>query len=70
MSDTLILTLTSGENARLEVDDGGAELEKILTGHRLYDHEWIKVSDQEVVRREAIVSVRIASEKPLVSHGS
>jgi hypothetical protein len=67
--DTLILTLTSGENARLEVDDGAAELERFLSGHGLYDQEWIRVDDQQLVRRAAIVSVRIASEGPLVRHG-
>ncbi len=59
MADTLILTLVTGETVSLEVEDGRAELERFLSADHEYTREWIKLDDERLVRREAVVSVRI-----------
>lgn len=64
MPDVLILTLTTGEEISLEVDNGRVELKKFQNRHAPYHDEWIEVSDHQVVRRDALVSVRISSHEP------
>jgi hypothetical protein len=59
MPDSLILTLVTGETVSLEVEDGRAELARFLTSDHEYTREWIKIDDETLVRREAIVSARI-----------
>jgi hypothetical protein len=61
MPDVLILTLTTGEKVYLEVDDARADLKKFQNRHAPYHDEWIEVSEQQVVRRGALVSVQISS---------
>ena len=62
MPDTLILTLVTGETVSLEVEDGIAELERFLSGDHEYTREWIKIDDEKLVRREAVVSARIGGD--------
>jgi hypothetical protein len=62
MPDRLILTLVTGEMVSLEVEDGRAELARFLSAEHEYTREWIKLDDERLVRREAIVSVRIAGD--------
>jgi hypothetical protein len=62
MADTLILTLVTGETVSLEVEDGRAELDRFLGADHEYTREWIKVDEGRLVRREAVVSVRIGED--------
>jgi hypothetical protein len=62
MADTLILTLVTGESVSLEVEDGRAELERVLSADHEYTREWIKLDEERLVRREAVVSVRIGGD--------
>jgi hypothetical protein len=64
MPDSLILTLVTGETVSLEVEDGRAELERLLSGDHEYTREWIKIDDERLVRREAIVSARVGGADP------
>lgn len=59
MPDTIVLTLVTGETVSLDVADGRAELERLLSADHEYTREWIKVDDDRLVRREAVVAVRI-----------
>jgi hypothetical protein len=49
------------------VEDGRAELERLLSGDHEYTREWIKIDDERLVRREAIVSARMGGADPLVA---
>jgi hypothetical protein len=70
MSDSLILTLTTGDNVVLEVEDGKGALENFSVGHVPFNADWIEVSDRHLVRRDAIVSVRVATAgETLVARG-
>jgi hypothetical protein len=70
MSDSLILTLTTGDNVVLEVEDGEVALKNFSVGHVPFSADWIEVGDQQLVRRDAIVSVRVASPgESLVARG-
>jgi hypothetical protein len=62
VADTLILTLVTGETVSLEVENGRAELEKFLGADHEYTREWIRLDDESLVRREAVVSVRIGGD--------
>jgi hypothetical protein len=69
MPDVLILTLATGKEVSFEVEDAAVALESFLAGAGAYAGEWIRISGQELVRRDAIVSVQMAKEKePLVSY--
>jgi hypothetical protein len=59
MPDTIILTLVTGETVSLEVEDGRAELERFLSADHEYTREWIKLDDERLVRREAVVLAMI-----------
>jgi hypothetical protein len=59
MPDTIILTLVTGETVTLEVEDGRAELDRFLSADHEYTREWIKLDDERLVRREAVVLARI-----------
>lgn len=62
MPDSIILTLVTGETVSLEVEDGRAELERFLSADHEYTREWIKIDDERLVRREAIVSARMGGD--------
>jgi hypothetical protein len=62
MPDTIILTLVTGEKVCLEVEDGRAELERFLSADHEYTREWIKLDDERLVRREAVVLARIGGD--------
>jgi hypothetical protein len=62
MPDTIILTLVTGETVCLEVEDGRAELERFLSADHEYTREWIKLDDERLVRREAVVLARIGGD--------
>jgi hypothetical protein len=59
MPDTIILTLVTGETVTLEVEDGRAELDRFLSADHEYTREWIKLDDERLVRREAVVLARV-----------
>jgi hypothetical protein len=62
MPDTINQTLVTGETVSLEVEDGRAELERFLSADHEYTREWIKLDDERLVRREAVVLVRIGGD--------
>jgi hypothetical protein len=64
MPNTLILTLVTGETVSLEVEDGRAELARLLSADHEYTREWIQLDDDRLVRREAIVLARIGEDIP------
>jgi hypothetical protein len=64
MADSLVLTLTTGTEVSLDVDDGLDALKKFLDSHVPFSGEWIEANDRQLVRRDAIVSVRLAESEP------
>jgi hypothetical protein len=70
MAETLLLTLITGIEVPLEVEDAEAALDSIEKGHTPYGREWIRVEDDLLIRRGSIVSVRnissqsVAAERP------
>ena len=64
MADSLVLTLATGTEVTLDVDDGLETLKKFLNSHVPFSGEWIEVNDRQLVRRDAIVSVRLAENEP------
>lgn len=67
MADTLLLTLITGKQVPLEVEDADAALSSIEKGHTPYGREWIRLDDGELIRRDSIVSVRDVSGAPPVT---
>jgi len=70
----LIFTISPDPNHRSfskTVEDGTEEdeLARFTTGHVQASEEWIEVDNGEWIRRDAIVSVRIASDEPMVGFG-
>ena len=61
MADILVFTLTTGKDVRRDVEDGEIALKALALGQEPFG-EWIEVSGRQLIRRDAIVSVRIASE--------
>jgi hypothetical protein len=64
MADSLVLTLTTGTEVSLDVDDGLDALKKFLDSRIPFSGEWIEANDRQLVRRDAIVSVRLAENEP------
>jgi hypothetical protein len=67
MTDTLLLTLITGKEVSLEVEDADAALNSIEKGHTPYGREWIRLDDGALIRRDSIVSVRDISGGPPVA---
>jgi hypothetical protein len=61
MAGKLLLTLITGKEVELDVDDVEAAMDSIEKGHTPYGREWIRLDDDHLIRRGSIVSVRSVS---------
>jgi hypothetical protein len=61
MADTLVFTLVTNEKIYLEVDDGADALINFRNRHTPFGDEWIDVGNEQLVRRDSIVTVQVTS---------
>jgi hypothetical protein len=69
MADSLAFTLVTNEKIYLEVDDGADALNRFRNRHTPFGEEWIDVGDEQLVRRDSIVMVQVATSGVLFDTG-
>jgi hypothetical protein len=58
----LVLTLTTGTDVLMEVEDGAKALKALQNSHTPFGFDWVQVDDDTVVSKAAIVSARVAGD--------
>jgi hypothetical protein len=67
----LRLTLATGDDVYMEVEDSADALHRLFNGHPPFSKAWVEVKKGTLIRRDTIVAARDHSEpnEPLVDVG-